>query len=91
MTHHDELTPLSVLLRVMHAKWKEGDWDGAVAIARTAAPYLHPRHGSARHQANADPEYRHLSDADLAERLAETRTRVFGQKPNSKQPVGMGK
>ena len=38
-----ELTPLQVLLRVMRQKWCDGDIDGAVALAKIAAPYLHPK------------------------------------------------
>ena len=36
-------TPLHVLLSVMRRKWREGDFDGAVALAKVAAPYLHPK------------------------------------------------
>ncbi len=36
-------TPLEVLLRVMNRKWTEGDEDGAVQLAKAAAPYVHPR------------------------------------------------
>lgn len=37
------LLPLDVLLRTMRRKWDDGDYDGAAALARIAAPYLHPR------------------------------------------------
>ena len=40
------LLPLDVLLRTMRRKWNEGDHDGAVYLARIAAPYLHPRQTS---------------------------------------------
>ncbi len=36
-------TPLEILLGTMRRKWAEGDADGAVALARVAAPYLHPK------------------------------------------------
>jgi hypothetical protein len=36
-----ELSPLYVLLAVMRQRWGAGDLDGAVALARIAAPYLH--------------------------------------------------
>jgi hypothetical protein len=42
------LMPLHVLLLVMRRKWDEGDEDGAVALAKIAAPYLHPRVPAAR-------------------------------------------
>jgi hypothetical protein len=38
-----ELTPLNILLLVMRQKWRDGDLDGAVALAKIAAPYLHPK------------------------------------------------
>lgn len=37
------LLPLDVLLQTMRRKWDEGDYDGAVSLARIAAPYLHPK------------------------------------------------
>ena len=40
------LLPLDVLLRTMRRKWDDGDYDGAVLLARIAAPYLHPRQTS---------------------------------------------
>ncbi len=36
-----EPTPLHVLLWVMRRKWKAEDYEGAVALAKIAAPYLH--------------------------------------------------
>ncbi len=43
-----EPTPLHVLLLVMRQRWREGDMDGAVALAKIAAPYLHPKVPAAR-------------------------------------------
>jgi hypothetical protein len=43
-----EPTPLHVLLLVMRQKWREGDVDGAVALAKIAAPYLHGKVPAAR-------------------------------------------
>ncbi|WP_158746066.1 hypothetical protein [Acidisphaera sp. L21] len=37
------LTPLAIILDTMRRRYAEGDLDGAVALARIAAPYLHPR------------------------------------------------
>lgn len=38
-----EVSPLHVLLTVMRQRWGAGDKDGAVALAKVAAPYLHGR------------------------------------------------
>lgn len=43
-----ELTPLHILLSVMRQKWRDGDLDGAVALAKTAAPYLHAKMPASR-------------------------------------------
>ena len=57
-------SPLAILLAVMRAKWQEGDLDGAVAIARIAAPYVHARRSSiADSLAAGDPA--RLSDDEL--------------------------
>lgn len=59
-------SPLVILLETMRAKYADGDIDGAVALARIAAPYLHPRIPAA--MPVADPsaeELAMLSDADL--------------------------
>ncbi|MDT7952985.1 MAG: hypothetical protein RQ966_15885 [Acetobacteraceae bacterium] len=42
------ITPLYILLSVMRRKWKEDDVDGAVALAKVAAPYMHPKVPAAR-------------------------------------------
>jgi hypothetical protein len=42
------LSPLDVLLTAMRRKWQDGDLDAAAALARAAAPYLHPRHAALR-------------------------------------------
>lgn len=36
-------TPLAIILATMRRKYAAGDLDGAIALARIAAPYLHPR------------------------------------------------
>ena len=41
-------SPLFVLLTVMRQRWDAGDQEGAVALARFAAPYLHGRAAVAR-------------------------------------------
>ena len=54
-------TPLAILLAEMRRKWSAGDKEGAVALARLAAPYLHPRVPPTKPAA----ELSHLTDADL--------------------------
>ena len=43
-----ELSPLSVLLTVMRKRWDANDFDGAAALAKAAAPYLHGKAPAAR-------------------------------------------
>lgn len=43
-----EVLPLYVLLEVMRQRWEIEDYDGAVALARIAAPYLHGKAPLAR-------------------------------------------
>jgi hypothetical protein len=69
----DSITPLAILLDVMRGLWRDGDRDGAVKLARIAAPYLHARRGVSRDGAAPEPDPRTLSDADLARALAESR------------------
>ncbi|MBV8576698.1 MAG: hypothetical protein JOZ58_16900 [Acetobacteraceae bacterium] len=37
------ITPLDLMLEVMHDLWREGDRRAAFACAEKIAPYLHPR------------------------------------------------
>lgn len=39
----DGITPLEVMLHAMRAKYGEGDLVAAAALAKDAAPYVHPR------------------------------------------------
>jgi len=54
-------TPLAIILEAMHAKYAVNDLEGAVALARIAAPYLHPRVRAA----TPATELATMSDADL--------------------------
>jgi hypothetical protein len=54
-------TPLAIILATMHRKHAEGDLDGAVALARIAAPYVHPRVPSAAPPSDLTT----MQDADL--------------------------
>ena len=55
------LTPLGIILEVMHARYREGDLEAAVALARLAAPYIHPRVPATRLAADLAT----VPDADL--------------------------
>lgn len=39
----DGITPLEVMLKAMRMKADDGDWTGAAAIAKDAAPYMHAK------------------------------------------------
>ena len=56
-----EFSPLFVLLTVMRQRWEAGDVEGAIALAKVAAPYLHGRAPTVR----APEELAELSDAEL--------------------------
>lgn len=43
------LTPLEVMLKTMRAHWDAGRADQAAAIAKDAAPYIHPRLAAMEH------------------------------------------
>lgn len=38
-----KLTPLAMILTIMHQHYDAGEFGAAAALARVAAPYLHPR------------------------------------------------
>lgn len=61
------LSPLDVLLAVMRMRWQEGDFEGAVTVAKLAAPYLHPKCGSTNTKSRNLSE---LTDAELSFALA---------------------
>jgi len=61
------LSPLDVLLAVMRMRWQEGDFEGAVTVAKLAAPYLHPKCGSTSTKLRNLTE---LTDAELSFALA---------------------
>jgi len=64
----DRPAPLDILIAVMHRRWDAGEEDGAVEIARIAAPFLHPRRATPERgdtQAAALPAPERLSDAEL--------------------------
>jgi len=56
-----EPSPLDIMLTAMRRKWRDGDEDGAVALAKAAAPYIHPK-AAAAHPIN---DLAQVSDDDL--------------------------
>ena len=87
MHDEEEWSPLAVLLRAMRAKWEQADIDGAVAIARVAAPFVHAQQRPGLARTGNDPELRLVSDAELSDRLAKARRRAKGQaQPADKSP-----
>lgn len=47
-------TPLEVMLRAMDEHFQKQEWDAAAAIAKDAAPYMHPKLQSVMHTGDAD-------------------------------------
>ena len=90
MTVSNELSPLDVLLHAMQSKWQAGDHDGAVAIARAAAPYVHARRRDGASLLNAESDLHRIGDAELTDQLAEARRRVFDQATHEEQSARMG-
>ncbi len=66
-------TPLHVLLKTMHQRWAEGKLDEAAALAKAAAPYLHPRAAAGR----GLPDLGSLTDEQLDELCASFRELGF--------------
>ena len=55
------ITPLDLILDLMQKRYEGEDLDGAVALARIAAPYIHSRMRTAEPQRNLET----MLDADL--------------------------
>ena len=83
------LTPLHILLTTMERHWLAKDDDGAVEIARIAAPYVHARRVSApagRTQQEPDS----LTDAELDAALLEAGAGVALPAEDPEEPAGLG-
>ena len=50
------ITPLDLMLQVMHDLWREGDGRAAFACAEKVAPYLHARLGAVEQKVEAKVE-----------------------------------
>ena len=57
----NNLTPLAMILTTMRRHWDKSEYDAAIALARIAAPYLHPRLPASAPTA----ELAVMTDADL--------------------------
>ena len=55
------VSPLHIILTTMRDRYALGDFDGAIALARIAAPYLHPKLPASTPPA----ELAAMTDADL--------------------------
>lgn len=64
----DGVTPLEVMLATMRDAFDEGDRDVALAAARDAAPYIHPRLSAIAHKGpdGGPVVLRWLTEADQA-------------------------
>ena len=80
-------TPLDILLALMRHKWSSGDADGAQAIAKVLAPYVHPRRKTSATPATTPTELHRLTDEELRIRLAET-PRGAGDPPDDPSQPG---
>ncbi len=72
----NNISPLGILLDVMRTKWREGEIDKAVALARAAAPFVHARPGKTIRKTTIEQDICHLSDAELGGEIAATRARI---------------
>ena len=76
MISMNDIMPLEILLHAMRMYWRQGEVDKAIAIARAAAPYVHPRAGKGQDATHIELDIGHLSDAELARQLAAARARI---------------
>jgi hypothetical protein len=83
-------TPLEVLLAAMQRKWEEGDLDGAAALARAAAPYLHPRHAALRVDQPPSPKGSPRGTAPAAPHLLTDAQLDLLLEDNGSEPDGNG-
>ncbi len=82
----DPGSPLDILLTVMRDRFEKHDFDGAVAIAKAVAPYVHPK---ASTRAAAGGTIDTLRDHQLVE-LCRTRVARAGvAPPSAQQPAGV--
>ncbi|MGR3717164.1 MAG: hypothetical protein ACU0B1_10495 [Thermohalobaculum sp.] len=56
-----DVSPLDVILSAMRARWRAGNIDEAVKLARLAAPFVHPR----PHAAGRATRLRDMEDHEI--------------------------
>jgi hypothetical protein len=72
------ITPLQVMIEAMRRHYDAKDLDAAAAIAKDAAPYMHPRLSTVELDATVRRDPIDLSDAELAALAAAGRTDAVG-------------
>jgi hypothetical protein len=80
------LTPLEIMLTAMRELWAAGDKLGACAVAKDAAPYMHPRLSSVALDANVTRDPIHLTHEELLAIAAGGRTDGAGADPGEDEP-----
>lgn len=84
------ITPLEVMLRTMRDHFAAGRLDQASAVAKDAAPYMHPRLAAVEHSGpgGGPIEHKDVSYRDvLADRLARIAARRGARAPD-REPDG---
>jgi hypothetical protein len=74
LDHLEGLTPLAIMQAVMRQRYAVGDYLGALAAAREAAPYVHARLTSS--EVKVSHSLGDKSDAELDEEVAMIRHKV---------------
>lgn len=83
------VSPLAVLLAAMRARWQSGDLDGAAALARAAAPYLHPRRTAVPSWPGMSAEPDQMIDAELEQLLRQFDAGEAASDTSAQQPDGI--
>jgi hypothetical protein len=63
----EPVSPLDILISVMRAHFENRDYDAAVALAKAAAPYVHPKPAAAKTAAGEVGRLDMLRDQQLVE------------------------
>lgn len=83
---HTGITPLQVMIEAMRKHYEAKDLDAAAAIAKDAAPYMHPRLSTVELDATVRRDPIDLSDAELATIAASRSADVAGQADSAPEP-----
>ena len=81
------ITPLEVMLRAMRNAWNAGDEQTAVARAKDAAPYVHPRLAATEvtGKDGGAVKFEHVTDEDRVAALASFMARTGAALPKPKE------